>query len=132
MSGRPCAALFGLLALWATVQGQCDVDTCSDPAELPEGDPEGDPDLELSNLQLLQVAGPVLKPRSDWNFTQVMQDVPKGSFLSKLDVLVRMIGITYNTTSPLGKAPPLNVTTREAWRQLKGIKDDSYSQKDDT
>eukprot|EP00438_Fugacium_kawagutii_P019987 Skav227321 [mRNA] locus=scaffold4402:98855:102122:- [translate_table: standard] len=29
-----------------------------------------------------------------------MQDVPKGSFLSKLDVLVRMIGITYNTTSP--------------------------------
>lgn len=100
----PCAV--ALLALWASrVQGQCDdVATCSDPAE-------------LSNLQLLQVASPVLQ-RSDWNFTQVMQDVPKGSFLSKLDVLVRMIGITYNTTSPIvGKAPqtPLNVTTREPW-----------------
>lgn len=127
----PCAALFALLA---TVQGQCDVATCSDAAELPEGGPEDLERLELSNLQLLQVAGPVLQrsERSDWNFTQVMQDVPKGSFLSKLDVLVRMIGITYNTTSPLGKAPPLNVTTREAWRRLKGIKDDSYSQKDDT
>ena len=54
-----------------------------------------------------------------WNFTEILKDEPQGSFLSYLDVLVHLVGLTYNTTSPISPTlqAPSNVTTRETWNR---------------
>ena len=82
--------------------------------------------LDLQLLQISNVLQPsartqasrvsIAKPQS-WNFTQILRDKPTGSFLSHLDVLVRMIGATYNTTRPILAQTPLTLTARESWHQ---------------
>ena len=80
--------------------------------------------LQLSNVLFRDAASSVSAVESDgvedqkrWNFTEILKDEPKGSFLSHLDVLVQLVGLTYNTTSPISPSvqAPSNVTTRETW-----------------
>ena len=82
-------------------------------------------DEDLVDLRLLQISNVLhlsdrtkitsLRPQP-WNFTQILQDQPNGSFLSHLDVLVRMIGVTYNTTRPLSGVhqTPSTLTARDS------------------
>lgn len=58
-----------------------------------------------------------------WNFTEILKDEPKGSFLSHLDVLVQLVGLTYNSTSPISPTvqAPSNVTTRETWLPIEKL-----------
>lgn len=92
--------------------------------------------LQLSNVLFRDAASSVSAVESDgvedqkrWNFTEILKDEPKGSFLSHLDVLVQLVGLTYNTTSPISPSvqAPSNVTTRDGiWKRLSNFDRDPY------
>lgn len=122
-----CAArllVFHLTGIW----GQCsrEIQDISEAQPLDPVDP-----LDLQLLQISNVLQPsartrasrvsIAKPLQSWNFTQILRDKPTGSFLSHLEVLVRMIGVTYNTTRPiLAHETPLTLTARDGsvWQRL--------------
>lgn len=109
----------------------CEIPDISE-ANFSEAPPDPLDPLDPLDLQLLQISNvlepsartqasrvSIAKPQS-WNFTQILRDKPTGSFLSHLEVLVRMIGATYNTTRPILAQTPLTLTARDGsvWQRL--------------
>lgn len=129
MIGSFAARLFVLYltGTWVSWGHSCEIDI-SEVNFSAQLDPEP---LDLQLLQISNLLQPSARTRASastakplqWNLTRILRDKPTGSFLSHLDVLVRMIGVTYNTTRPIlreAHEKPLTLTARDGsvWQRL--------------